>query len=56
MQLVGNEWVMVVPNSNYELYKAALYKLNGSALGGYFGHKTIGIISLLQVLLDQVRC
>ena len=37
MQLVGNEWVMVLPNDASELWEAVLHELHGSALGGHLG-------------------
>ena len=37
MRLVGNEWVMVLPNDAFELREALLRKLYGSALGGHLG-------------------
>ena len=41
MWLVGKKWVMVLPNDAFELCKAVLCELYGSALGGHLGHKKL---------------
>ena len=37
MRLVGNEWVMVLPNDASESWEAVFRELYGSALGGHLG-------------------
>ena len=41
MWLVGNEWVMVLPNDASELQEAVLHELHGSALGGHLGYRKL---------------
>ena len=41
MRLVGNEWVMVLPNDASELQEAVLCELHGSALGGHLGRRKL---------------
>ena len=41
MRLVGNEWVMVLPNDASELWEAVLCELHGSALGGHLGRRKL---------------
>ena len=41
MRLVGNEWVMVLPNDASELREAVLHELHGSALGGHLGRRKL---------------
>ena len=54
MQLLGNEWVMVLPNDASGLREAVLYKRHGSALGGHFGRRKLESLVLTQVLLGHV--
>ena len=41
MRLVGNEWVMVLPNDASELREAVLCEFYGSALGRHLGHRKL---------------
>ena len=41
MHLVGNEWVMVLPNDASELWEAVYHELHGSALGGHLGRQKL---------------
>ena len=41
MRLVGNEWVMVLPNDTSELREAVFHELHGSALRGHLGRRKL---------------